>query len=106
MTSIHVDMEVVEGKSGRALVGLVDAITVSYACTQCGELLNTRDWGDGLFRILANRIGRITTDGVISQTKPRDSIEPEGIASGPNGNIWFTEFHADAIGELILPKAP
>jgi streptogramin lyase len=41
---------------------------------------------------------------VISQTKPRDSIEPEGIASGPDGNIWFTEFHADAIGELILSK--
>lgn len=50
------------------------------------------------------RIGRITTGGVISETKAKDNPSPEGIAAGPDGNIWFAEFRANQIGELILPK--
>jgi streptogramin lyase len=41
---------------------------------------------------------------VISETKAKDNPSPEGIAAGPDGNIWFAEFRANQIGELILPK--
>ena len=31
---------------------------------------------------------------------------PEGIALGPDGNIWFTEFGLGKVGRLIPPSTP
>ena len=50
-------------------------------------------------------IGRATTDGQITEFAPPCnefgcSITPSGIASGPDGNIWFTEGNQNAIGKL------
>ena len=45
---------------------------------------------------------RITTAGTIDETRAVDGMEPEGIASGPDGNIWFTEVNTDRIGEFVL----
>jgi streptogramin lyase/pimeloyl-ACP methyl ester carboxylesterase len=39
----------------------------------------------------SNKIGRITTTGVITEFAPTASSSPWGIASGPDGNLWFTE---------------
>src|SRR5262249_51228760 len=41
----------------------------------------------------ANKIGRITTTGVIAEfVIPTAGSNPQGIASGPDGALWFTEF--------------
>jgi streptogramin lyase len=42
---------------------------------------------------IGNKIGRITTAGVITEFPiPTDSVSlPRGITSGPDGALWFTE---------------
>jgi streptogramin lyase len=40
----------------------------------------------------SNKIGRITTDGVISEFNiPTTNSGPLSITSGPDGALWFTE---------------
>ena len=51
----------------------------------------------------ANKIGRITTSGTITEFPiPTPGSSPHGIALGPDGAIWFTELGADKIGRLSL----
>lgn len=48
-----------------------------------------------------NRIGTITTTGVITEYPlPNADSEPEGITVGPDGNLWFTEFDGGRIGTI------
>ncbi len=52
------------------------------------------EWGD-------NRIGRITTGGVLTnQYQLAANTGPAHIVAGPDGNLWFTEDTADRIGKL------
>jgi hypothetical protein len=53
-----------------------------------------------------NRIGRITTAGVLTEFSAGISPggEPEGIAVGPDGNLWFTEIAGNRIGRLDLAQ--
>ncbi len=57
-----------------------------------GNLWFTETWG--------NKIGRITTAGVITEfTVPTDS-SLGNIAAGPDGNLWFTEENGNKIGRI------
>jgi streptogramin lyase len=47
-----------------------------------------------------NKIGRITTDGVIMESIAKPGIGTYGITAGPDGNIWFTESNGNAIAEF------
>jgi hypothetical protein len=60
----------------------------------------------------ASEIGRITTDGTITEIPmPGNRVSSE-ITSGPDGNIWFTEFSDQSdtplneIGEVVLNHPP
>jgi streptogramin lyase len=46
----------------------------------------------------ANRVGRMTTAGEITEFAV--SGGPRGIAAGPDGNLWFTETEANRIGRI------
>jgi virginiamycin B lyase len=47
-----------------------------------------------------NKIGRITTAGVITEFTTASGLStPEGIVAGPDGNLWFTE-RAGRIGKI------
>ena len=49
----------------------------------------------------SNKIGRITTAGVITEyTVPTSNSGPYGIAAGADGALWFTEFNCDKIGRI------
>jgi virginiamycin B lyase len=51
----------------------------------------------------ANKIGRITTDGIINEYPvPTASSGPWGIVAGPDGALWFTESGAGKIGRVGL----
>ncbi|MEQ1885239.1 MAG: hypothetical protein ABL967_09275 [Bryobacteraceae bacterium] len=53
-----------------------------------------------------NRIGRITTSGVITEFNvPTASSTPTGIAAGPDGAMWFTEQTGNKIGRLTTAGA-
>ncbi len=50
-------------------------------------------------------IGRVTTDGVFTEfgiacDARGCSLTPNGITSGPDGNLWFTEGNRNQIGKL------
>ena len=48
-----------------------------------------------------NRIGRITTNGDVSEFPiPTANSQPEGIATGPDGALWFTESLGNKIGRI------
>jgi len=54
-----------------------------------------------------NRIGRITTSGDITEyAVPTANSQPWGIATGSDGNIWFTENRFYKIGKLTVATAP
>jgi len=49
----------------------------------------------------ANKIGRITTAGVITEyLLPAAVGGPGGITAGPDGALWFTEYYANKIGRI------
>ena len=50
----------------------------------------------------ANKIGRITTAGAITDQfpVPTAASAPQGIAPGPDGALWFTELNANQIGRI------
>ena len=48
-----------------------------------------------------NRIGRITTDGAITEYSGlTPGSGPTGIVTGPDGALWFTELTGDRIGRI------
>lgn len=54
-----------------------------------------------------NRIGRITTSGDITEyAVPTANSQPWGIATGSDGNMWFTENRFYKIGKVTLVSAP
>jgi streptogramin lyase len=54
----------------------------------------------------ANKIGRITTDGTITEyTVPTANAGPYGITSGPDGALWFTENNVSKIGRITVNGA-
>jgi virginiamycin B lyase len=50
-------------------------------------------WFTELPQVGTSKIGRITTDGQITEFQfPSEGPRPEGIAAGPDGALWFTLF--------------
>ncbi len=49
---------------------------------------------------LANKIGRVTPAGSISEFALASYGGLVGITAGPDGNLWFTEYHANKIGRI------
>jgi streptogramin lyase len=54
-----------------------------------------------------NKIGRITTAGLVTGEFPLPTnygssfgCAPEGITAGPDGNLWFTERAGNKIGRI------
>jgi virginiamycin B lyase len=51
----------------------------------------------------ANKIGRITTTGTISEyAVPTVDSVPYDIAVGPNATLWFTEQRSSKIGQITI----
>jgi len=49
-----------------------------------------------------DRIGRITTQGVVSSYARGITGQPTAIAAGPDGAMWFTESNSDRIGRITV----
>jgi len=57
------------------------------------------------FTEFSDRIGRITTAGVITEFPLAGGSGPVGIAAGPDGNLWFTEAEGSNIGRITTAGA-
>jgi streptogramin lyase len=51
---------------------------------------------------VAGNIARITTAGVVTESKVVKGSEPFGVTVAPNGDPWFTETSANKIAALLL----
>jgi virginiamycin B lyase len=49
-------------------------------------------------------IGRITTDGIVTEYTTPSGHEPTSLTAGPDGNIWFAE--NDRVGVILLDQTP
>jgi streptogramin lyase len=56
--------------------------------------------GNVWFTEFADRIGRITPTGSVTEFSTGITSNPEEIAAGPDGNLWFTENNGDRIGRI------
>jgi len=52
--------------------------------------------------LYGDAIVRMSTSGVETPFTLPDNSGPEGITTGPSGNVWFAETKGNRIGELIL----
>jgi virginiamycin B lyase len=51
--------------------------------------------------IAAGQIGRITTDGEVTEFPlPDRSARPHAITAGDDGRLWFTEWGAGRVGSI------
>src|SRR5262249_17825380 len=49
----------------------------------------------------SNKIGRITPTGTVADFLiPTTNSQPEGVALGPDGNVWFAESNAGKLGRI------
>jgi streptogramin lyase len=49
---------------------------------------------------VANKIGRMTTTGDLTEFPLPPGRGPMGICAGPDGNVWFTEYNGARIGRI------
>jgi streptogramin lyase len=84
--------------------GLATVFTFNFECLSYEfpeEIVAGPDGNIWFTEWHANRIGRITTDGLISEFMvPTPDSGPRGITAGPDGNIWFTEYYGSKIGRI------
>jgi streptogramin lyase len=52
-----------------------------------------------------DKVGKMTTAGVVTEYSTTAGALPVGIAVGPDGNLWFTELNADKIGRVTTSGA-
>jgi streptogramin lyase len=52
-----------------------------------------------------DRIGRITTTGVVTTFPTTPNTGPGGIVAGPDGNLWFTEEGVGAVAKMTTSGA-
>ena len=59
-------------------------------------------WQPVVHRGHRNRIGRITTAGVVTEFSAGITVGalPRDITAGPDGNLWFTEYNGNRIGRI------
>jgi virginiamycin B lyase len=52
-------------------------------------------------------LGRVTPDGIVSEVAvPTLNAKLSGITTDADGNLWFTEFAVNKIGELRFTSSP
>jgi hypothetical protein len=54
-----------------------------------------------------NKVAKVTTSGAFTEFPvPNASSYPNGIAAGPDGNIWFTELEGNKLAKVVTSVAP
>jgi streptogramin lyase len=70
------------------------------------EITTGSDGALWFVELSSNRIGRITTNGIITEFPiPTADSYPYSITAGPDGHLWFAEFDGNKIGRITTNGA-
>jgi streptogramin lyase len=85
-----------------ARAGTIDEFSIPTASSLPFGITAGPDSNLWFTEVGANKIGRITTAGIITGefSIPTASSLPYGITVGPDGNLWFTERAGNNIGRI------
>lgn len=95
--------------------GTIQEFPVPTSTAGIGSIAVGPDGALWFTEVQANKIGTITTAGVIREFGLSSNTCPQGIAGGPDGAVWFTEPCANRIGriapdgsisEIPIPNSP
>ena len=101
-------------RSGRLAICLLSFLTIcatlAFASTDFTIPPGRASWPYGMVtgpdgnlwfvELAGQKVGRITTAGVITEFPIPNAQALFGIASGPDGNLWFTDTMAGTIGHI------
>lgn len=83
------------------LPGQAGVSVKAYSSAEAGRIAMGPDGALWFTETNAGKIGRITTDGVITEYAiPTANGFPFGITTGPDGALWFTEVQSQKIGRI------
>jgi virginiamycin B lyase len=66
----------------------------------------TRGQGNGLLftEFGSNKIAKITTDGVVTESPEIPNSGPTGIVAGPHRQVWFLGYAANRVYQIAIPR--
>ena len=66
----------------------------------------TRGHGNGLLftEFGSNKIAKITTDGVVTESPEIPNSGPTGIVAGPHRQVWFLGYGANRVYQIAFPR--
>ncbi len=103
-TTLQCNATAPNGLTAQYSVNLANATITEYATGITAPALGIAAGSDGnlwFTEYSGNRIGKITTAGVITEyTTGMTGTGPTGIAAGSDGNLWFTELDSNRIGKI------
>jgi streptogramin lyase len=71
--------------------GAVTSFPIPTAASEPTEIVAGADGALWFTERAADKIGRITTNGQVTEYSGMSGSQPSGIALGADGNVWFTE---------------
>ena len=85
-----------------AATGTVRQTPIPTTNSQPVQIVSGPDGALWFTEVAGNQIGRITTDGTITNEYPVPTVASglDDIAIGPDGNPWFAESAVDKIGSI------
>jgi streptogramin lyase len=84
--------------------GAVTSFPIPTAASEPTEIVAGADGALWFTERAADKIGRITTDGQVTEYSGMVGSQPSGIALGADGNVWFTE-ESGRIGRITTAGA-
>lgn len=91
----------IEALERRAMLSSVSFTSFPIAARLEGDIAAGPDGAIWFTESDDNKIGRITTDGIVSEYSiPTPNSYPRGITAGPDGALWFAESFGNKIGRI------
>jgi streptogramin lyase len=72
-----------------------------YSVSHIPECITTGPDGNLWFtELIANKVGKMTTSGTVTEYSLPEKSQPLGITAGPDGNLWFADSGTSKIGKI------
>jgi hypothetical protein len=96
----HASRRMPFGSEHRAPSAVVDAMAPAYAAERWSRFLCVTD-GKLRASLATKSAGSLPPGAVTEFTIPSDGSGPHSITTGPDGALWFAEYHGNRVGRLV-----